>query len=287
MEWADYMFTDEMSIEVGAVFGKSLVWREKGEKWHDDCVGTKKKNGTSVMCWGAISWGWKGPFFIWPATTKEEKKKAKEEIEEMNRQMAEEIGRLNAAWKSSEEWRNLREQELRVAAEQRAVGRAEGRKVKTVQSFRGKRYTFRPLKVGEGKGVDSWRYVNHLCKLILWPACTERMASLPNFRLMEDNAPSHCSDYTNAAREKVGIPKIEWPANSPDLNPIEHIWRLMKSRILRRRGEEKITTPLQMREVLVEEWAKITIEEINNEVSKLPMIMGRCMLQDGGNKFDA
>ncbi|RPB01382.1 hypothetical protein L873DRAFT_680087 [Choiromyces venosus 120613-1] len=57
VEWADYMFTDEMSIEVGAVFGLSLVWREKGEKWHNDCIGTKKKNGTSVMCWGAIGWG--------------------------------------------------------------------------------------------------------------------------------------------------------------------------------------------------------------------------------------
>jgi len=66
------------------------------------------------MCWGAISWGWKGPFFLWPATTKEEKQKAKEEIEEKNRQMAGETERLNAAWKLSEEWRNLREEELRV-----------------------------------------------------------------------------------------------------------------------------------------------------------------------------
>ena len=81
------MFTDEMSIEVGAVFGLSLVWREKNEKWHDDCVGTKKKNGTAVMCWGAIGWGWKGPFFIWPAVTKEEKKEAKEEIANINKKI--------------------------------------------------------------------------------------------------------------------------------------------------------------------------------------------------------
>ena len=37
----------------------------------------------------------------------------------------------------------------------------------------------------------------------------------------------------------------------------------------------------------MEESEKITIEDINNEISKLPMIMGRCMLQDGGNKFEA
>jgi len=104
---------------------------------------------------------------------------------------------------------------------------------------------------------------------------------------MEDNAPSHSSDFTNTAREQLGIPKVDWPANSPDLNPIEHILCLIKSRILRRREAEKITTPLQMREVFVEEWEKITIEDINNAISKLPMIMGRRMLHDGGNKFEA
>jgi len=41
-----------------------------------------------------------------------------------------------------------------------------------------------------------------------------------------------------------------------------------------------------MKAVLQEEWAKITVDEINNEISKLPIIMGRFMLQDGGNKFD-
>ena len=108
-----------------------------------------------------------------------------------------------------------------------------------------------------------------------------------NFWLMEDNPPSHDLEFTNREHERENIPKIAWPANSPDFNPIEHIWRLMMSRILRRRGEEKITTPIEMKAVLQEEWAKITVDEINNEILKLPLIMGRCMLQDGGNKFDA
>jgi hypothetical protein len=47
-------FTDEMAIEVGGIIGVCLVWREQGEQWHDDCVGAKKKQGPSAMCWGFI-----------------------------------------------------------------------------------------------------------------------------------------------------------------------------------------------------------------------------------------
>jgi len=53
-DWANYSFTDEMSIEVGGLFGLNLVWRDKTERWYSDCVGAMKKQGVSVMCWGMI-----------------------------------------------------------------------------------------------------------------------------------------------------------------------------------------------------------------------------------------
>ena len=55
-EWIHYGFTDEMSIEIGGLMGVYIVWREADEKWHDDCVGAKKKQGTTVMCWGMIGY---------------------------------------------------------------------------------------------------------------------------------------------------------------------------------------------------------------------------------------
>jgi hypothetical protein len=42
---------------------------------------------------------------------------------------------------------------------------------------------------------------------------------------------------TNVAKEGFedhGIWVINWPAHSPDMNPIEHFWRALKSIILRR-----------------------------------------------------
>lgn len=95
------------------------------------------------------------------------------------------------------------------------------------------------------------------------------------------------SGFTNNARIKAGIRKVDWPPNSPDFNPIERIWAIMKKRILRRRGTERITTVTDMRRDLVEECGKITIEEINTEIEKLPAIMGRCIAVNRGNNFHA
>lgn len=49
---------------------------------------------------------------------------------------------------------------------------------------------------------------------------------------MKDEAGAHKADFTNKAKSKEGISKIDWPPNSPDFNPIERIWTLIKKRIL-------------------------------------------------------
>ena len=85
----------------------------------------------------------------------------------------------------------------------------------------------------------------------------------------------------------LGIPKFEWVSNSPDFNPIEHIWALLKRRIQRRRASERVTTVTDMKAVLVEEWEKITVEEINWEIDKLPTIVMHCLSVNGGNNFHA
>ncbi|KAF8248445.1 hypothetical protein K440DRAFT_514093, partial [Wilcoxina mikolae CBS 423.85] len=59
-------------------------------------------------------------------------------------------------------------------------------------------------------------------------------------------------------------------SNSPDFNPIERIWTLLKRRIQQRRATERVTTVTDMKLVLHEEWEKITVEEINCEIDKLP-----------------
>jgi len=153
-EWANYAFTDEMSIEIGGLYGPSTVWREKAEKRHDDCVGVKKKRGNPVMCWGMISWNCKGPFWVWEQETEKEKANAMKAIKVYNINCTVEEKHLNDSWKLSVEWRELKEQKLKTLREARAEAQRTGVKIKTTQSWRGKKYKVKSLKRGDPHGVD-------------------------------------------------------------------------------------------------------------------------------------
>ena len=58
------------------------------------------------------------------------------------------------------------------------------------------------------------------------------------------------------------------PAQSPDLNPIEHVWKRLKVRVNERGEVPKDVDELWV--VLQEEWVKIHLEFINKLVKSMP-----------------
>jgi len=52
--------------------------------------------------------------------------------------------------------------------------------------------------------------------------------------LQEDNDPKHRSKLCRAWKDENNVTTMEWPAMSPDVNPIESVWSYMKIKLKRK-----------------------------------------------------
>ena len=51
------------------------------------------------------------------------------------------------------------------------------------------------------------------------------------FKFQQDNDPKHKSKVVQKYLTNAKFSVLEWPSQSPDLNPIENIWGLIKQRL--------------------------------------------------------
>ncbi|GFW41232.1 transposable element Tcb2 transposase [Trichonephila clavipes] len=86
---------------------------------------------------------------------------------------------------------------------------------------------------------------------------------------MDDNAPCHRTVAAEQLFESEDIERMDWPARSPDLNPIEHVWDFLGRRLAAR-----TLPPVTIRELrlaLQDEWAAMPQQLIDT----LILSMGR------------
>ncbi|GFT95591.1 transposable element Tcb1 transposase [Trichonephila clavipes] len=75
----------------------------------------------------------------------------------------------------------------------------------------------------------------HYCNEILLPYVRLfRGAMGLQFLFMDDNAPCHRTVAAEQLLESEDIERMDWPARSPDLNPIEHVWDFLGRRLAAR-----------------------------------------------------
>lgn len=134
---------------------------------------------------------------------------------------------------------------------------------------------------------DLWGNFNSLsyCQRV-WPYIESFRQEHEIFRVgignsvfMQDGASSHTAKNTKQFLYERAVHLLWWPPNSPDLNPIENLWRLLKSRVRKRYPKTKE----DLRRCIEEEWARISPQEIRRYTGNMNERCRAVLAASGGH----
>ena len=111
----------------------------------------------------------------------------------------------------------------------------------------------------KGKGAGGGEY-RLLLEKHLVPEAQALFKDIPNeWWYMQDGASPHTAKLTKKLLDKLCPHWItDWPANSPDLNPIENGWKIVKDKL---RGRS-FNTIEQFKSAVVQAWESISVYQI-------------------------
>ena len=101
----------------------------------------------------------------------------------------------------------------------------------------------------------------------------------PHHLWMDDNAPPHQSHIVKEWVVNQNREVVDWPANSPDINPIENAWAELKRRV-----EVKGATSLEVLwKFAEEEWKKLDESFLKKLTDSMPRRMTALIEAKGGS----
>ncbi len=87
-----------------------------------------------------------------------------------------------------------------------------------------------------------------------------------DFIFQQDLAPAHTAKGTKSWFNDHGVTVLDWPANSPDLNPIDNLWGIVK----RKMRDTRSNNADELKATVKETWASIPPQQCHKLITSMP-----------------
>lgn len=134
--------------------------------------------------------------------------------------------------------------------------------------------------VTQNSTVDGAYYRENI--LQIYAECLQNRRQFPDatrFVLMQDGARAHTAKATlTLAKTIFSTVWEDWPGNSPDLNPIEHVWARLQDSVFRQPIPKNRR---QLIERVQQEWSNYTSDDLNNLCDSFGRRILECLENNG------
>ena len=110
------------------------------------------------------------------------------------------------------------------------------------------------------------------------PLASRKLRMRGRYIFQHDNDPKHTAMIVKQWLAENRVNLLEWPAQSPDLNPIEHIWSELERRCSGRNPKNKT----ELVELAMKQWDLIEPSVVQNLVQSMPNRIAAVIRAKGG-----
>ncbi|XP_025265594.1 uncharacterized protein LOC112638308 [Camponotus floridanus] len=104
--------------------------------------------------------------------------------------------------------------------------------------------------------------------------CLLKLGLEDNFIFQQDNDPKHTAKKSQAFFRSCRIKQLEWPPQSPDLNPIENLWAILDNRI----NKSGVTNKNSYFEALQLAWENLDPQHLKNLIESIPKRLQKVLI---------
>ncbi len=87
-----------------------------------------------------------------------------------------------------------------------------------------------------------------------------------DFIFQQDLVPGHTAKSTKSWLNNIGVGMLDWPVNSPELNPIENLWGIVKMKMRNKRPNNAD----ELKATVKETWASVPPQQCHKLITSMP-----------------